>query len=34
MGNDLKDEAMWYAKGAYRADAGAIFEDECVLYMA
>lgn len=32
MGNDLKDEAMWYAKGAYRADAGMIFEDEVVVY--
>lgn len=34
MGNDLYDEAKWYAKGAYRADAGYIFGDEVVLYMA
>lgn len=32
MGNDLKDEAIWYAKGAYRADAGYIFGDEVVVY--
>lgn len=32
FGNDLYDEAKWYAKGAYRANAGVIFEDECVLY--
>ena len=34
MGAELFNEAKWFAKGAYRADAGAIFEDECVLYMA
>lgn len=32
MGNDLYDEAKWYAKGAYRADAGYIFGDEVVIY--
>ena len=32
MGNDLYDEAKWYAKGAYRADAGYIFGDEVVVY--
>lgn len=32
MGNDLYDEAKWYAKGAYRADAGMIFDDEVVVY--
>ncbi len=32
MGNDLYDEAKWYAKGAYRADAGYIFADEVVVY--
>ena len=32
MGNDLYDEAKWYAKGAYRADAGYIFGDELVIY--
>lgn len=32
MGNDLYDEAKWYAKGAYRADAGMIFDDEVVIY--
>lgn len=32
MGNDLYDEAKWYAKGAYRADAGYIFGDELVVY--
>jgi hypothetical protein len=34
MGNDLKDENIWRAKGAYRADAGMIFEDEVVVYSA
>lgn len=34
MGNDLYDEAKWYAKGAYRADAGYIFADELVVYSA
>lgn len=34
MGNDLYDEAKWYAKGAYRADAGYIFGDEVVIYSA
>lgn len=34
MGNDLFDEAKWYAKGAYRADAGYIFGDEVVIYSA
>jgi hypothetical protein len=33
MGNDLYDESKWYAKGAYRADAGYIFGDEVVVYM-
>lgn len=32
MGNDLYDESKWYAKGAYRADAGYIFGDEVVIY--
>ena len=32
FGNDLYDENKWYAKGAYRANAGVIFEDEAVLY--
>lgn len=32
MGNDLYDEAKWYAKGAYRANAGYIFGDEIVVY--
>ena len=32
MGNDLYDEAKWYAKGHYRADAGYIFADEVVVY--
>lgn len=32
MGNDLYDEAKWYCKGAYRADAGYIFGDEIVIY--
>lgn len=34
MGNNLTDEAIWYAKGAYRADAGYIFADEVVIYSA
>ena len=34
VGNDLYDEAKWYAKGAYRADAGYIFADEVVIYSA
>lgn len=33
MGNDLFNNSKWYAKGAYRADAGAIFYDEVVLYL-
>ena len=32
MGNDLYDENKWYAKGAYRANAGYIFGDEVVIY--
>lgn len=32
FGNDLKDEAMLYIKGAYRANAGFIFDDEVVIY--
>ena len=32
FGNDLKDEAMLYIKGAYRATAGFIFDDEVVVY--
>jgi len=32
MGNNLYDEAKWYAKGAYRANAGFIFDDEVVIY--
>ncbi len=32
MGNDLYDEAKFYIKGAYRADAGYIFGDELVIY--
>lgn len=32
MGNDLTNENVWYAKGAYRANAGVIFEDEAVVY--
>ena len=32
FGNDLKDEAMLYIKGAYRANAGYIFADEVVIY--
>ena len=31
-GNDLKDESMVYIKGAYRAEAAFVFEDEVVLY--
>ena len=31
-GNDLKDESMVYIKGAYRAEAGIVFEDEFVIY--
>ena len=34
FGNDLKDEAMLYIKGAYRANAGFIFDDEVVIYTA
>lgn len=32
FGNGLKDEAMLYIKGAYRANAGFIFDDEVVIY--
>ena len=32
MGKELMNENKWYAKGAYRADAGYIFGDELVLY--
>lgn len=32
MGNDLYDEAKWYVKGAYRANAGYIFGNELVVY--
>ena len=32
FGNDLKDEAMFYIKGAYRAAVGMVFEDEVVIY--
>lgn len=32
FGNDLKDESMLYIKGAYRANAGFIFDDEVVIY--
>jgi len=32
MGNDLYDEAKWYVKGAYRANAGYIFGSELVIY--
>lgn len=32
MGNDLKDENIWRAKGAYRAAVGMIFDDEVVVY--
>ena len=31
-GNDLKDESMVYIKGAYRAEAAFVFEDEAVIY--
>ena len=31
-GNDLKDESMIYIKGAYRAEAAFVYEDEVVLY--
>lgn len=34
MGNDLKDENIWRAKGAYRAAVGIIFDDELVIYSA
>ena len=34
FGNDLKDESMLYIKGAYRANAGMIFDDELVIYHA
>lgn len=32
FGNDLKDESMLFIKGAYRANAGFIFDDELVIY--
>ena len=32
MGSNLTDEAKWFAKGAYRADANYIFGDELVVY--
>lgn len=32
FGNDLKDESMFYIKGAYRAAVGMVFEDEVVIY--
>ena len=32
QGNDLKDESMVYIKGAYRAEAAFVYEDEVVLY--
>ena len=32
FGNDLKDESTLYIKGAYRANAGMIFDDELVIY--
>lgn len=32
FGNDLYDEAKLYIKGAYRANAGFIFDDEVVIY--
>lgn len=32
FGNDLTNESMLYIKGAYRANAGMIFEDEVVIY--
>ena len=31
-GNDLKDESMVYIKGAYRAEAAFVYDDEVVLY--
>lgn len=34
FGNDLKDESMLFIKGAYRANAGMIFDDELVIYHA
>lgn len=32
FGNDLKDESTLFIKGAYRANAGMIFDDELVIY--
>lgn len=32
FGNDLTDESILYVKGAYRANAGFIFDDEVVIY--
>lgn len=32
MGKELMNENIWYAKGAYRANAGFIFDDEIVIY--
>lgn len=32
MGSELFNESKWFAKGAYRADAGYIFGDEVVIY--
>lgn len=32
FGNDLTNESMLYIKGAYRANAGFIFDDEVVIY--
>ena len=34
MGQELKNENIWYAKGQYRAKAGYIFADEIVFYRA
>lgn len=34
MGAELFNESKWFAKGAYRADAGYIFGDEIVIYSA
>jgi len=34
MGAELFNEAKWFAKGSYRADAGYIFSDEVVVYSA
>lgn len=34
FGNDLTNESMLYIKGAYRANAGMIFDDELVIYHA